>query len=1664
MVDYNNNCKYDESDSNFTVLEATPKMTYPNGGESFNWGDVINVTWNQATFYSDVRIDYSTDSGATWVNYLASTTNDGSQSCQIPWITSSKCLFRVSNTANLNSNDYSDAVFNIKAPVTLITPNGGQVLKGCSTQTISFTAPPNISAAYYYYMYYTTDGGANYNYITALSYSSSGSYSYTWNIPNGINSTQCKIKVESYYYPTQLADSSNNFFTINPSNSITVTYPNGGEQIQSLTNKTITWTADATTSGSYNVLYSVNGGASYSILATNIAAKSYTWTFIPNNPATTYKIKVVDYNNTCKYDESDSNFTVLETKPKMTYPNGGENLWAVVSDNITWNASTFYSDVRIDYSTDSGATWNVIYTSTPNDGSQSWSIPNVRSAKCLIKISNTADLNSYDISDAVFTINPVVRILTPNGGDSLGACTITSITFEKSPAYSTFDFYYSLDDGATYNNIAYSQSFTNTIGTYNWNIPNVNSNTVKVKVTPYYNNGYYDVSDVALSIKKPVNIIQPYYGGTIQAGSVFPIKWKSDGISNLYDIAYSTNGGTSWTNIVLGYNTSSNTYNWTVPNLFNSSCVIRVRDNINSCKEDISGTAFIIKAAANTINVTYPNGQEVLNGCQNINITWSETITPIGLYDIYYTTDGTKTWTPIVQNYSTTSGSYNWTIPANINSQKVLVKVYNANNWAVYDQSDAAFTLKHIITSQTGDFGGCNSVTVFGNIYTSSTSINDTLKNMYGCDSVYRDFAVNIQNITPVSIIGNWFGCNSYLFNGKTYTTSTQIKDTVKTIFGCDSLYRINNISIQKITATTQSSSLFGCNNVMYKGITYTTNTTVKDTLKTILGCDSIYTIKNIVIQTINPTSTTLDLFGCNSVVFNGKTYTLSSTIYDTLKTTKGCDSIYRTANIIVQNITPTSVISNLSGCKKVVYNGITYTITTTIRDTIKTTLGCDSVYNIANIIVQNTTPTIVSKNLVSCGSVLYNGITYTTSTIIKDTTKTILGCDSIYSTINITVNTAPTRDTVATVCNSLNWYGTLFKNDTTATHTIKAITIDSLKEGFANGITPPNGWTFTQIAGTYTSAGNFGAASPSLKFGTNNDQIISPTLASNATQLSFWIKSQGASGSSLKIEGYNGTNWITVNNITTFPATGTIITYNQTSTPILPVGLTKFRFTYTKSIGNVSLDDLSILYKTNNGCDSLITLHLTTKKAVSTSTSPTVCNKYIYKNITYGSSAIIKDTLKAIGGCDSVYLTINLTINPTISGRVIHQTKGAISNVLLTAKNTNIVDSAVINGSYIDSCLSPQSNISIKLKKNNDKVKANGINTTDVLLVQRHILNTTKITNPYKLIAADVNGDGKINSTDILRIKRLILGSDTTFTKGSGANKVDRLWEFVDSAYVFPDSTNPFPFKDSISFINLASTKINQTFIGVKLGDVSYDWNPVTARGAATKPVEFIYTTKNQESGMGNSIIRIPITANNFKELVAMQYTMHFNNKDYEFVAIENNKIGIDFNDKQAMQTGDISFLWTDKNANEKTLNNGTELFVLVLQQKGIGNLELAINDAITDVSAWDKDFNQHDIILTKREILNEQLVIRNELFSVSPNPTTGIIKVDLIAKANKTIRFELSSLVGKTITQQTADLQKGNNTITINLKKNGTLATGIYFLKAVGLEGDNVKRIVVQ
>jgi predicted membrane protein len=189
--------------------------------------------------------------------------------------------------------------------------------------------------------------------------------------------------------------------------------------------------------------------------------------------------------------------------------------------------------------------------------------------------------------------------------------------------------------------------------------------------------------------------------------------------------------------------------------------------------------------------------------------------------------------------------------------------------------------------------------------------------------------------------------------------------------------------------------------------------------------------------------------------------------------------------------------------------------------------------------------------------------VSYTSSTLASTTIYVRLKLGLVVNTYNseIISNSGGGATTVNVTCNG----------------GVTAVSSVCLNEGFAAGITAPTNWTFTSIGGTYTTAGNFGAASPSLKFDATADRVETATITS-ATELSFWIKGQTATGSSLLVEGFNGTTWTQVDNILlTTVTTGTTRVYNSGSTPALIAGYTKFRFTFTKVTGNLAFDDITV-------------------------------------------------------------------------------------------------------------------------------------------------------------------------------------------------------------------------------------------------------------------------------------------------------------------------------------------------------------------------------------------------------------------------------------------------------------------------------------------------------
>ena len=116
-----------------------------------------------------------------------------------------------------------------------------------------------------------------------------------------------------------------------------------------------------------------------------------------------------------------------------------------------------------------------------------------------------------------------------------------------------------------------------------------------------------------------------------------------------------------------------------------------------------------------------------------------------------------------------------------------------------------------------------------------------------------------------------------------------------------------------------------------------------------------------------------------------------------------------------------------------------------------------------------------------------------------------------------------------------------------------------------------------------------------------------------------------------------------------------------------------------------------------------------------------------------------------------------------------------------------------------------------------------NGVTTFDLTLISKHILGIEALDSPYKMIAADVNQDGKITTFDIVTLRKLILGITTELPNGKS-------WRFLPENYVFPNPQNPFmpTFPEQIEVPNTADpVPSDYRFKGVKIGDVNLSADP---------------------------------------------------------------------------------------------------------------------------------------------------------------------------------------------------------------------------------------------
>lgn len=105
------------------------------------------------------------------------------------------------------------------------------------------------------------------------------------------------------------------------------------------------------------------------------------------------------------------------------------------------------------------------------------------------------------------------------------------------------------------------------------------------------------------------------------------------------------------------------------------------------------------------------------------------------------------------------------------------------------------------------------------------------------------------------------------------------------------------------------------------------------------------------------------------------------------------------------------------------------------------------------------------------------------------------------------------------------------------------------------------------------------------------------------------------------------------------------------------------------------------------------------------------------------------------------------------------------------------------------------------------------GVSSLDLVRIQKHILGTQSLNNPFQYIAADINRDKKINVLDLVYLRLIILGVKETFPDNKN-------WVLIPEGNI-DDTIHPFYWSDEYYLSEGYENVENLLFIPVKLGDV---------------------------------------------------------------------------------------------------------------------------------------------------------------------------------------------------------------------------------------------------
>ena len=402
----------------------------------------------------------------------------------------------------------------------------------------------------------------------------------------------------------------------------------------------------------------------------------------------------------------------------------------------------------------------------------------------------------------------------------------------------------------------------------------------------------------------------------------------------------------------------------------------------------------------------------------------------------------------------------------------------------------------------------------------------------------------------------------------------------------------------------------------------------------------------------------------------------------------------------------------------------------------------------------------------------------------------------------------------------------------------------------------------------------------------------------------------------------------------------------------------------------------------------------------------------------------------------------------PAIAGNIKNAQNVSVPNVKVTLSGMGV--NAMMtdpNGHYqFNNLVTGEDYTALPHRDGDDR---NGVSTFDLVLISKHILNTQKLTSPYKIIAADANNSGSVTTLDLVVLRKLILNVINDLPNTTS-------WRFVRADYVFPDPNNPWSaqFPEIYNVNDITRDKMDAHFVAIKVGDINGDADLQTANriGNRQQADDLHFETEDYDFQKGE-LVNVVVKSTDFNDVLGYQYTLRYSNQ-LELLDIKGSKyVAEESFGTTNVAEGILTTSWYT--SQPSTIGSDEELFTLTFTAYSNGRLSehLWIDGSVTSEESYKSGKETAGVQMNfKGSTLQSQQI---ELFQNEPNPFADRTTIRFYFPESQEATFSIVDVSGKIIRQTTRRFDAGMNQVVLTRDEIGQSGVLYYRLQTADFNG---------